>query len=353
MKKEEETKKTTRKAPAKGIKKETKVEELKLEEKEETKVEAKKESKPKSKEEILKYVVIGLAAALVLSLVFNIVQAVKNGGNNTFVKYNGKKVTLDDAMDELIKAGGDKYIDKLSNIIVYESLSADDISAVQDDVDQTIEYYTQIYGDQFDELVASQTNFANGEEYAKYYLATNGVIDMKTAEKCAGTESQYCQSIETYQFLYDTLKAANVEFSNKDLQKRWDDALNGYQTYISDLKREEAGFENLEEVSVGDIKSKIKNKESFVLMVSQTTCSHCKAFKPVIDEVAEEYGFKVYVVESNLLEESDYKDLQKIISYDGTPTTGVFIKGKLEDTIEGESPKASVIEFLTKYGIIK
>ena len=349
MKKEEEKKKTTKKAPVKEIKKEEKVEELKVE----INKEEKKETKPKSKEEILKYIVIGLAAALVVSLVFNIVQAVKGGSNNTFVKYNGKKIKLDDAMDELVKSGGDKYIDKLSNIIVYESLSEEEISAVQDDVDQTINYYTQIYGEQFDELVSSQTNFANGEEYAKYYLTTNGVIDKKTSEKCNGNPSSYCQSIETYQFLYDTLKAANVEFSNKDLQKRWDDALNGYQTYIKDLKREEAGYPNLKDITVGEIKSKIKAKESFILMVSQTTCSHCKAFKPVIDEVAEENGLTIYVIESNMLTESDYKDLQKIITYDGTPTTGLFVKGKIVDKIEGESPKANVVELLKNNGFIK
>lgn len=39
-----------------------------------------------------------------------------------------------------------------------------------------------------------------------------------------------------------------------------------------------------------NIKEMIKNKESFTLCISKTTCTHCQSFKPKLKEIANKYS---------------------------------------------------------------
>ena len=50
----------------------------------------------------------------------------------------------------------------------------------------------------------------------------------------------------------------------------------------------------------------MENKDSFVLLLSQTTCSHCMDFKPKLERVAKNYKLVVYYMETNLLDEDVY-----------------------------------------------
>ena len=47
---------------------------------------------------------------------------------------------------------------------------------------------------------------------------------------------------------------------------------------------------NLIKLDYKDIVNKIDNKESFVLCVSRTTCSHCQSYKPKLQKVANKYN---------------------------------------------------------------
>ncbi len=79
------------------------------------------------------------------------------------------------------------------------------------------------------------------------------------------------------------------------------------------------------EITYNDLIDKIKNKESFVVLISQTTCSHCISYKPKLESVANEYKVDVYYIDVDLLSESEEKNLKTYISYSSTPST-VFIK---------------------------
>ena len=47
------------------------------------------------------------------------------------------------------------------------------------------------------------------------------------------------------------------------------------------------------EIKYNEVMKKIENKESFVLLLSQTTCSHCAEYKPKLTRVSKKYKVKI------------------------------------------------------------
>ena len=121
---------------------------------------------------------------------------------------------------------------------------------------------------------------------------------------------------------------------------------------------EEVGSEysNLIELKVSELKKKIKNKESFILLISQTTCSHCVSYKPVFNDVLKEHKLKAYYIEKDLLGVDDNSELNKIIEISGTPTTAFFVDGvevDLSNRIAGNRPASTIEAKLRDAGYIK
>jgi len=100
------------------------------------------------------------------------------------------------------------------------------------------------------------------------------------------------------------------------------------------------------EIQYKEIINKIENDESFVVLISQTTCNHCASFKPKMERVANKHKLDVYFVEVDLLTDEERAEFKKYINFDGTPVT-VFIKNGEETSIatriEGDK-KSDVIE---------
>ena len=48
------------------------------------------------------------------------------------------------------------------------------------------------------------------------------------------------------------------------------------------------------ELKYDEVIEKIENKDSFVLLISQTTCTHCISYKPKLEEVANKYKIDIY-----------------------------------------------------------
>ena len=111
----------------------------------------------------------------------------------------------------------------------------------------------------------------------------------------------------------------------------------------------------LKKIKYDEVINKINNKESFVLLLSQTSCDHCKAFKPRLAKVAKEYELVVYYLETDLLDKETYNDLKKHFSFTGTPTT-VFVKDGEEKTaatrINGEVSVDKIISKFKSNGFI-
>ena len=48
-------------------------------------------------------------------------------------------------------------------------------------------------------------------------------------------------------------------------------------------------YESVLNIDLTGLKEKIDNKEKFVLVITQTGCSHCMAYLPVLDEIGKDY----------------------------------------------------------------
>ena len=112
----------------------------------------------------------------------------------------------------------------------------------------------------------------------------------------------------------------------------------------------------LKEISYNDAIKKIENKETFILLVSQTTCSHCKDYKPVFKKVLKDNKITAYYIEFDLLSDDEKKEFTKHINFDSTPTT-VFLKSGEETTtatrIVGAREEEYIIGKLKSNGYIK
>lgn len=109
------------------------------------------------------------------------------------------------------------------------------------------------------------------------------------------------------------------------------------------------------EIKCDEIIEKIENKESFVVLISQTTCSHCMSYKPKLEEVANEYKLEIYYIDVDLLSDTENTNLKSYINYDSTPIT-VFVKNGEETSvatrINGDASKDKIEKKLKSNGFI-
>ena len=110
------------------------------------------------------------------------------------------------------------------------------------------------------------------------------------------------------------------------------------------------------ELKYDEVMEKVNKKDSFILLFSQTTCSHCAAYKPKLKAVANEYEVNIYYLEVDLLNEKQEKELKKKLNYSSTPVT-IFVVAGDEETaatrINGDVDKDKIISKLKSNGYIK
>lgn len=112
---------------------------------------------------------------------------------------------------------------------------------------------------------------------------------------------------------------------------------------------------DLIEISYDDLATKIENKDSFVLYVGRTTCSHCKDFKPILEKVVNEYDLDVYYIDLDNVSNAKYNAVLKKIDGEGTPTTVYIEKGKTLSSprIEGARDYDTIVEFFKDLNILE
>ena len=97
-----------------------------------------------------------------------------------------------------------------------------------------------------------------------------------------------------------------------------------------------------------------------VVVIGQTTCSHCIATKPVLNHIAEDYDVVInYLNLTNMdseeqekltssLKEIGYADAENL----GTPLTLIVKSNHLEEKIEGENPTSYYLRKFRSVGLI-
>ena len=113
---------------------------------------------------------------------------------------------------------------------------------------------------------------------------------------------------------------------------------------------------NLIELDYHNLENKINNKESFVVCISRTTCSHCNDYKPKLRKVANKYKINIYYTDIDKYNKTDLENFNKLISFDGGTPVTIFIKNGEEKTtatrIEGDVSTDKIIDKLKKNGFI-
>lgn len=110
------------------------------------------------------------------------------------------------------------------------------------------------------------------------------------------------------------------------------------------------------ELSISELQEKIDSKESFILVISQTTCSHCAEYKPRIKKVLAKYEITGYYIEKDLLNEEETTQLNNIANISGTPATIFITDGEEKSSstrISGARSTDVIISRLKAMGYIK
>lgn len=84
----------------------------------------------------------------------------------------------------------------------------------------------------------------------------------------------------------------------------------------------------LKRVSYDEIKDMIDKKETFILEITQDGCSHCEEFTPRLKTILKDNNLEAYNLNISYISESDYNKFNEKYTFQGTPTTMFFNKGK-------------------------
>ncbi len=113
---------------------------------------------------------------------------------------------------------------------------------------------------------------------------------------------------------------------------------------------------HLVEITFNELQEKANNKETFILLVSQTNCSHCLEFKPTFKKVLAKYDITAYNIELDKLNTEEKTKLKDIANVTSTPTTVFIDNGEEKSTSQrlvGTVTEDRVIKRLKALGYIK
>lgn len=85
---------------------------------------------------------------------------------------------------------------------------------------------------------------------------------------------------------------------------------------------------NLNRVEYKDINKMINDKETFILLVTQDSCSHCEEYTPRFKNILKKNNITAYNLNITYIDEKDYNDFKNKYDFKGTPTTMFFVKGE-------------------------
>lgn len=164
------------------------------------------------------------------------------------------------------------------------------------------------------------------------------------------------------------IELANQKEEYKDEIKELEEKIDTYQTSNnssnnSNNKNEKEDNEkednntasnedyNLTQMTFKEFKNKLDNKDSFLVLFTQTNCSHCIAFKPVISEVIEEDDLTIYELNIETFTMDEWNELTELVSVSGTPTLTYIKDGLEKNSLVGNRDKKSIQSFLDKEGL--
>ena len=109
------------------------------------------------------------------------------------------------------------------------------------------------------------------------------------------------------------------------------------------------------EINYEQLKQKLDNKDTFVLLLGSDTCSACASYETTMAKVMKDKKVEIFYVNLHSLSEEDYSKIYSKFVVTSTPTT-IFIKDGEETStynrIVGAAKYEDVIESLKQHGYI-
>ena len=111
----------------------------------------------------------------------------------------------------------------------------------------------------------------------------------------------------------------------------------------------------IHELTFNELESKLNNQDSFVLIITQTGCSHCEAYLPVVQNVSNKYKVDFYILNRTNISDEERTKLKNIANISGTPTTLFYTSGEEKSALNrlvGQATEYRLVEKLTSEGYI-
>ena len=114
-------------------------------------------------------------------------------------------------------------------------------------------------------------------------------------------------------------------------------------------------YTNLVDINIVELETKIGNNDTFILVLSQTGCSHCNQYLPELNRTLSSYDLEAYILNISELDKENSQTLAKYVNFSGTPTTVFFNDGEEKTTLNrlvGYASKNKIVERLKSLGYI-
>lgn len=100
----------------------------------------------------------------------------------------------------------------------------------------------------------------------------------------------------------------------------------------------------------------IANEEQQIVLLARENCSYCQMFTPLLDYMAEKYGFEYLYVDTNKLTDKALSSVLEKLNVNeedfGTPHLSIVESGSVIDDVPGYADEQKLLAFLKKYGYV-
>ncbi len=107
------------------------------------------------------------------------------------------------------------------------------------------------------------------------------------------------------------------------------------------------------EIDYSEFEEKIDNKDSFILEVIQTGCSHCEEFSPRFKAVLKTNNLEAFSINIYNLTDKELEKFDKLMTISGTPTVVFFEDGEESGRFSGAVSNEKLKEELKDAGYIE
>lgn len=101
-----------------------------------------------------------------------------------------------------------------------------------------------------------------------------------------------------------------------------------------------------------EVLDKVDNGDTFVVIFTQTNCSHCKLYEPTVAEVCVDESIKVYQIVADKDSSGSLDTLIERLEVEYTPTTFVIVEGEVEDSFVGNISVDELKDYFKKHKVI-